>query len=249
MGSQTLGFRRQIAVEERSRRQRQCGFPGERSRGILSGLAAILTALTGLYVALRSTTDPSPKPDPSHPRILSASIAGGKSPGKPVRGTPYMRAPWMGVEPFQDDEPIEMRSSDDAWCKFEASLDNGSFELRITRSADDPMIGIFAWHDESIFGRVAGEDLIVEPGITGARFAVPILYLDKEGFNVYDNERLKYLGDDKCSIFVSTIGSGELELPLPRFAGPIYLIVFQVPEGWGERIIPKRRYEFLTLRR
>jgi hypothetical protein len=48
---------------------------------------------------------------------------------------------------------------------------------------------------------------------------------------------------------VSTIERAELELPLPRVAGPIYLIIFQVPEGWDERIIPKRSYEFLTLRR
>ena len=47
---------------------------------------------------------------------------------------------------------------------------------------------------------------------------------------------MKRLADDKYAIFISTIGSGELELPLARFTGPIYLIIFRDPKDFSMEV-------------
>jgi hypothetical protein len=143
---------------------------------------------------------------------------------------------------------VRLRSIDSAWDRFEATLGSGEFEFVVSRREDDPAIGILAWHDELIFKCVRDGQLhLPGTGIAGAEFALPILYLDKEGFNYYHTPRMKRLGDDSYSIFISTIGSGELELPLPRFAGPLYLIVFRVPAN--AMTVAARKFEMITLRR
>lgn len=155
----------------------------------------------------------------------------------------------MGVEFRQNGRPILVQSKGDIWNRFEARLGSGPFKILISRKADDPNIGIIAWHDNSIFECVRGETLhLPGTGIAGGRFAVPILYLNQEGFNYYDNERLKRVGEGQYSIFVSTVGTGELELPLARFNGPLYLIIFRDPPGI-EMEVPRSDYELFTLKR
>jgi hypothetical protein len=211
---------------------------------VLGGLAAIITAGTGLYLALKTSSTPSP--------AVSASVAGVtpavRADDSPA-GITYDRTPWLGVELRQENQSVRLRSVDSAWDRFEATLEGGPFEVAITRHADDPSIGILAWQDDSIFSCIRGDKLrLPGTGIAGAQFAVPILYLSKEGFNYYDTERMKRLDADKYSIFISTIGSGDFELPLARFAGPIYLVIFRVPKGM-EMDVPRQDFEVFTLRR
>lgn len=208
---------------------------------VLGGIAAVVTAGTGLYLAMRS--DPTPTPVPPAAVVPAADVD--DSPD----GVAYDRTPWLGVELRQNDKPIRLRSAGGSWEQFEAKLGPGPFELQISRKADDANIGILAWHDDSIFQCVRDEVLhLPGTGIAGAQFAVPILYLDKEGFNYYDTERMKRVADDKYAIFISTIGSGELELPLARFAGPIYLIVFRDPKEFSMEV-PGHDFELITLKR
>ena len=205
---------------------------------VAGGTAAIVTAITGLYLAFRQDSAPNAAAG-------AASVAGVVAEAE--IGTTYERTPWIGVELRQNDRPVRLRSINDAWDKFEAPLSSGSFELVLSRRETDAAIGIVAWHDDSIFQCVQNDELrLPGTGIAGAQFAVPILYLNKEGFNYYDSDRMKRLSDHAYSIFISTIGSGELELPLPRFAGPIYMIVFRVPQ---DMTVSKRDYELITLRR
>ncbi|HEY4232471.1 MAG TPA: hypothetical protein VGM76_03530 [Lacipirellulaceae bacterium] len=211
---------------------------------VLGGLAAIITAGTGLYLALKTTSTPSPSVSASVASLAPAAISFDSA-----SGTTYDRTPWLGVELRQDNQPIRMRSTNDTWDKFEATLARGPFEITITRHADDPNIGILAWQDDSIFDAFQDNKFKLRgTGIAGAQFAVPILYLDKEGFNYYDTERMKRLDADKYSIFISTIGAGDLELPLPRFAGPIYLAIFRAPKEIGADV-PRQDFELFTLRR
>ena len=206
---------------------------------VLGGMAAIVTAGTGLYLALRHDSAPT-SPASATPVVESV---------EPQDGIAYDRTPWLGIELRQNDKPVRLRSVNDSWEQFEATLAPGPFELTFTRKADDPNIGILAWHDESIFRCVRDGTLhLPGTGIAGALFAVPILYLNKEGFNYYDTERMKRLADDKYAIFISTIGSGELELPLARFTGPLYLIVFRDPKEFSMEV-PGHDFELFTLRR
>ena len=206
---------------------------------VLGGAAAIVTAGTGLYLAMRSD------PTPSAPVNVVPAIEVEES----QDGIAYDRTPWVGVELRQNGKPIRLRSSGGSWQQFEAKLAPGPFELVITRKADDPSIGILAWHDISIFDCVRDGVLhLPGTGIAGAQFAVPILYLDKVGFNYYDTERMKRIDDDKYSIFFSTIGSGELELPLTRFSGPIHLIIFRDPKEFAMEV-PEHDFELITLER
>jgi hypothetical protein len=207
--------------------------------GVLGAVAAIVTAATGVYLAMRS--EPSPG--------LPAGVVPAVDVSQPADGTTYDRTPWLGIELRQNDKQVPLRSVGDSWEQFEAKLAPGPFQLTITRQADDPSIGIQAWHDESVFDCVRDDTLYLQgTGIAGAVFAVPILYLDKEGFNYYHTERMKRLADDQYAIYISTIGSGELELPLTRFTGPIHLIVFRVPDGFA-REVASRNFERITLRR
>lgn len=206
---------------------------------VLGGIAAIVTAGTGVYLAMRS--DPAPTPPMSVVPVVEVEES--------QDGIAYDRTPWVGIELRQNDKPIRLRSAGGSWAQFKAKLAPGPFELTITRKADDPNIGILAWHDEAIFQCVRGDVLhLPGTGIAGAQFAVPILYLDQEGFNYYDTERMKRIDDGKYSIFISTIGSGDLELPLARFAGPIHLVVFRAPE-WPVREVSGHDFELITLQR
>jgi len=209
--------------------------------GVLSGVAAFVTAVTGLYLAFRGEPTPvSPSPTP-----ISTDV----TPSESLRGNVYERTPWLGLELRQQNQLVELRSSDDSWSQFEATLAAEPFELTVTRTADDPAIGILAWQDDSIFDCVRGDQFFIPgTGIAGAKFAVPILYFDKEGFNYYHTERLKRIADDRYSIFVSTIGMRDLELPLTRFKGPIYLVVFRVPEEF-DIVVSRHNFELFTLRR
>jgi hypothetical protein len=211
---------------------------------VLGGLAAIVTAGTGLYLALKTSSTSGPSVSASVAGVAPAAISADSA-----SGTTYDRTPWLGVELRQDNQSIRLRSISNAWDRFEATLGSGPFEITITRHADDPGIGILAWQDASIFDCVRDDKLqLPGTGIAGAQFAVPILYLDKAGFNYYDTERMKRIDADKYSIFVSTIGSGDFELPLPRFAGPIYLVIFRVPKGM-DMVVARQDFELLTLRR
>jgi hypothetical protein len=206
---------------------------------VLGGTAAIVTAGTGLYLALRdspSQVTPS-TPASAFDHVESEEVIA------------YDRTPWVGVELRQNYKPIRFASVGGSWEKFEAKLAPGPFELHVSRKADGANIGILAWHDESIFDCVRDGVLhLPGTGIAGAQFAVPILYLDKEGFNYYDTERMKRLADDKYGIFISTIGSGDLELPLARFTGPIHLIVFRDQPGFSVEV-PNHEFELITLKR
>jgi hypothetical protein len=205
---------------------------------VLGGIAAVVTAVTGLYLALKTDASPS----------AAANVSQATGDTELSKGTAYDRTPWLGLEVRQDDRPIQLRSLNGAWDQFEATLKSAAFEIEVTRSADDPSIGILAWHDESIFQCIRdGKFYLPGTGIAGGRFAVPILYLNKEGFNYYDTERMKRLADDKYGIYITTIGSGELELPLPRFAGPIYLVIFRVPSS--DMVVARHDFELVTLRR
>lgn len=208
---------------------------------VIGGLTAVVTASTGLYLALRS--DPA-STTTAHtvPAVVGEIV-------EPENGVAYDRTPWLGVELRQNDKPVRLRSVDDSWEQFEATLAPGPFELTFTRKADDPNIGILAWHDDSIY-RCVRDGVLQLPGtgIAGAKFAVPILYLNQEGFNYYDTERMKRLADDKYAVFISTIGSGELELPLTRFTGPLYLIIFRDPRDDAMEV-PGHDFELLTLLR
>ena len=208
---------------------------------VLGGLAAIITAGTGLYLALKTSTNSSPS--------VSASMAPAAISADSLTGTTYDRTPWLGIELRQNNQPLQLRSVDNAWDKFEANLASGPFEITITRHADDPGIGIMAWQDKTIFDFAHDDKFELHgSGIAVPQFAIPILYLDKDAFNYYDTERMKRIGDDKYSIFISTIGSGEFELPLPRFAGPIYLAIFRVPKDM-DRTVPQQDFELFTLHR
>lgn len=208
---------------------------------VLGALAAIVTAVTGLYLVYRN------QPAPGASLAAGAVAPAAADVAAPAGGTTYERTPWLGIELRQNDRLIHLRSIDDSWEQFEAALAAGPFELTISRHAEDPSIGILAWHDDSIFQCVRGGELhLPGTGIAGAQFAVPILYLDKEGFNYYDTGRMKRVSDDAYSVFISTIGSGELELPLTRFSGPIHMIVFRVP---SDMTVPPRDFELITLRR
>jgi hypothetical protein len=206
---------------------------------VLGGIAAIVTAGTGLYLALRS--DPAP--------TSRANVVPAVESVESLDGIVYDRTPWLGIELRQNDKPVRLRSVNGSWEQFEAPLAPGPFELVITRHADDPNIGIVAWHDETIF-RCVRDGVLHLPGtgIAGAQFSLPILYLDKLGCNYYDTGRMKRLADDRYSIFISTIGSGELELPLARFTGPLYLIVFRDPKVFSMEV-PGHNFELFTLRR
>jgi hypothetical protein len=208
---------------------------------VLGGLAAIVTAGTGLYLALKTNTTASPS--------VSASVATAAISSDSASGVMYDRTPWLGIELRQDNQLVRLRSVNDTWDKFEATLASGPFEITITRHADDPSVGILAWQDASIFDAFQDNKFKLRgTGIAGAQFAVPILYLDKEGFNYYDTERMKRLDADKYSIFISTIGAGDFELPLPRFAGPIYLAIFRAPKEIGADV-PRQDFELFTLKR
>jgi hypothetical protein len=208
---------------------------------ILNAVLGGLTAGTGLYLALKTSTNSSPS--------VSASMAPAVISADSLTGTTYDRTPWLGIELRQNNQPLQLRSVDNAWDKFEANLASGPFEITITRHTDDPGIGIMAWQDKTIFDFAHDDKFELHgTGIAGAQFAIPILYLDKDAFNYYDTERMKRIGDDKYSIFISTIGSGEFELPLPRFAGPIYLAIFRVPKDM-DRTVPQQDFELFTLHR
>jgi hypothetical protein len=208
---------------------------------VLGGLAAIITAGTGLYLALKASPNTSP--------TVAASMTPAAVSTDTANGIMYDRTPWLGIELRQDNQPIRLRSTNDTWDKFEATLGSGPFEITITRHADDPNIGILAWQDASIFDAFQDNKFKLRgTGIAGAQFAVPILYLDKEGFNYYDTERMKRLDADKYSIFISTVGVGEFELPLQRFAGPICLAIFRAPKEIGADV-PRQDFELFTLRR
>jgi hypothetical protein len=212
---------------------------------VLGGLAAIVTATTGLYLALRHDSTPS---TPANAAVLAPATAGlSAGPAASAGGTMYDRTPWLGVELRQNDRPVRLRSVHEAWDRFESVVDGGPFEVIVSRRAEDSSIGILAWHDDSIFECVRGGELhLPGTGIAGAQFAVPILYLNKEGFNYYNTERMKRLRDDAYSVFISTIGVGELELPLGRFAGPLHLIIFRVPP---DMVVAARDFELITLHR
>src|SRR5262245_37746000 len=109
---------------------------------VLGGTAAIVTAGTGLYLALRDRPPPTPP-------LLPAIIAEKKA--QLEEGGTYDRTPWVGVELRQDDKTIKLRSVNGSWEKFEAKLAPGPFEVQITRKADGANIGILAWHDATIF--------------------------------------------------------------------------------------------------
>jgi hypothetical protein len=206
---------------------------------VLGAIAAVVTAVTGLYLALKS--DPSPGVTPSVSRAPASTEL--------FKGTAYDRTPWLGIELRQNNQSVQLRSINDAWDQFEATLDSGSFEVTVTRNADDPSIGVLAWHDDSIFDCVHGDKFFIPgTGIAGGKFAVPIMYLNKEGFNYYDTQRMKRLEENKYSMFISTIGSGELELPLVRFSGPIYLVIFRVPDS-SEMVVSRHDFERFILRR
>jgi hypothetical protein len=207
---------------------------------VVGGTAAIVTALTGIYLAVKQA--PATSANPGLPVTATAVDPELQS------GTIYERTPWLGVELRQHDRPVRLRSIDSAWDKFEATIGTGPFELVISRRADDPAIGILAWQDDSIYEFVRGGTFhLPGTGIAGAEFAVPILYLNKEGFNYYHTERMKRVNDNAYSIFISSIAASELELPLPRFAGPLYLIIFRVPTS--DMQVPSHDFELITLRR
>ncbi len=211
--------------------------------GVLGAVAAVVTAVTGLYLALRNDT---PSPPPPAPAPLAESVEPAEEGSS---GVAYARTPWLGVELSQEGKPIRLSSRDAGWQEFEAAIAPGPFELIFTRRANGPDLGILAWHDESIFDCVRDGTLhLPGTGIAGAQFAVPILYLDRAGFNYYNTERLKRVAEDRYSAFVSTIGSGELELPLTRFTGPLYLIVFRCPDDFS-MTVPERDFERIVLRR
>lgn len=207
--------------------------------GVLGAVAAVVTAATGLYLAMRDSGPPPPTPQPQPVAPAEAFSS----------GVDYARTPWLGVELSQDDRPVRLSSHDAVWQEFTAKVAPGPFELVFSRRADDPPLGILAWHDESIFECVRDGTLhLPGTGIAGAQFAVPILYLNREGFNYYDTERLKRLDEGRYAAFISTIGSGELELPLTRFTGPLYLIVFRCPDDFS-MTVPARDFELIVLRR
>jgi hypothetical protein len=207
---------------------------------VIGALVGLISAGTGLYVAL--------KDEP--PQVVTASVtdvANTAGTSSLPTHTVYQRTPWVGVELRQNGQQLRLDSQGDLWHRFEARLGTGPFEILISREADDPNIGIIAWHDDSIFNCVQDEILhLPGTGMAGGRFAVPILYLNQEGFNYYDNERLKRLDEGKYSIFVSTVGTGELELPLERFGGPLYLIIFREPPEF-QMEVPRQDYELFTL--
>jgi hypothetical protein len=205
---------------------------------VLGGVAAIVTALTGLYLALKS--------DPSHSASISATPS---SESADIAGTVYDRTPWLGVELRQNNQAVRLRSVNDSWNQFEAKISRDGFELIFSRRAEDPQIGIMAWHDDSVF-EVFKDDNFCSGGrgIAGANFAVPILYLDKEGFNHYDTQRLKRIDEDKYSILITTLGSGEVQLPLARYSGPLHLVIFHLPEDF-EQPVTRNNYELFTLER
>jgi hypothetical protein len=205
---------------------------------VLGAVAAVVTALTGLYLALKSDASPS------------ASISGPPpAESTDVTGTVYDRTPWLGVELRQNNQAVRLRSVNGSWNQFEAKISRDAFELIFTRRAEDPHIGIMAWHDDSVFEIFKDEKFLSGGrGIAGAVFAVPILYLDKEGFNHYDTQRLKRIDDDKYSILISTLGSGELQLPLARYSGPLHLVIFHLPEDF-EQPVTRNSYELFTLQR
>ena len=206
---------------------------------VLGGVAAIVTAGTGLYLALRS--DPTP--------TSPVSVVPAVETVEPLDGIIYDRTPWLGIELRQNDKPVRLKSVNGSWEQFEATLASGPFELEFTRRAEDPSIGIVAWHDDSIFRCVRDGTLYLPgTGIAGAQFSLPILYLDKVGCNFYDTGRMKRLADDKYALFISTIGSGELELPLARFPCPLYLIIFRAPEAFSMEV-SGHGFELFTLRR
>jgi hypothetical protein len=212
---------------------------------VLGGVAAIVTAGTGLYLALRSESATTAAVNVP---VVSADVAANVA-DDAVEGVAYDRTPWVGVELRQNEKSVRLQSAGGSWERFEAKLAPGPFELLVTRKADDPNIGILAWHDDTIFKCVQDGVLhLPGTGIAGAQFAVPILYLDQQGFNYYDTERMKRVADDKYAIFISTIGSGELELPLARFAGPLYLIVFRSPREFSMEV-PSHDFEMITLQR
>jgi hypothetical protein len=210
----------------------------------LGGIAAIVTAGTGVYLAMKSDSSPTVMTNVAPPSEADADEI-----SESVDGTVYDRTPWLGVELRQSGKTVPLRSIENAWDRFAAKLDRGPIELHITRTADDPSIGILAWHDDSLFDAASSESLqLAGTGIAGGQFAVPILYLDKSGFNYYNTERLKRIADDKYAVLVTTIGSGELELPLQRFAGPLYLIVFRVPSDF-QMTVPSHDFELFVLDR
>jgi hypothetical protein len=207
---------------------------------VVGGTAAIVTALTGVYLAVKQAPATSVSAGPTASEISTTTEL--------PTGTLYERTPWLGVELRQNDRTVRLQSIDNAWDKFNATIGTGPFELVISRQADDPAIGILAWQDDSIHQFVRGGKFYLPgTGIAGAEFAVPVLYLNKEGFNYYHTERMKRVSDNAYSIFVSSVAAGELELPLHRFAGPLYLIVFRVPTS--DMTVAAHDFELITLQR
>jgi hypothetical protein len=212
---------------------------------VLGCVAAVVTAITGLYLAFKTSSNSAP---PSSP-VVASNIMPAGVPLDASAGVTYDRTPWLGIELRQNDQPLRLRSTSDNWDQFEAALNSGPFEITITRHADDPGIGVYAWQDRTLFDAVRNDKLELRgTGIAGAQFAIPIVYLDKEAFNYYDTERMKRIADDKYSIFISSVGSREVELPLPRFSGPLHLIVFRVPKDM-DRTVARQDFELFTLHR
>ncbi|MCI5227011.1 MAG: hypothetical protein D3918_10240 [Candidatus Electrothrix sp. AX2] len=195
--------------------------------GILTGIAALITAMTGLYLALNTESGI----EKNKQVVVQSNTQTTSSVYPAEKGVLYRNTPWLGLELWQGGESVDFRSSDKNWSQFTAKIKRKPFELRFTRTADDLSIGILAWQDDSVYEFISNKTFhIPGTGIAGAQFGIPMLYIANDGFNYYNNERMKKLSDNKYAVYVSALASGDINISLERYTGPLFLIIFRVPK-------------------
>ncbi|MEM9589516.1 MAG: hypothetical protein AAGA03_19695 [Planctomycetota bacterium] len=225
----------------------------------MSAVAALLTAITGVYVALQASSphsDPGvptpgvPTPDVDDPQLSAEPAESHRWPTDLASGNGYQRTPWLGIELRQDGQPVELRCQDQSRSHFTAAVNTAPFTLLVPRSDEEETeLGILAWQDGTIH-KVSdqGSYRLQGTGIAGTEFGMPLLYLNKTSFNYYDDHRMNPISEYKNAIFVSALATGEFEMPIQRFVGPLHLVVFRLPSDFG-REVPHGEFEFITLER
>lgn len=152
-------------------------------------------------------------------------------------GIEYFHSASLGVEVIQGNTKREMVSSESYgesfYDAYEVRMKPAPFRLILPRRSDDDVVQICAWTDDSIFAEVYRDRPVAEvpffrsgTGIAGAEFSVPILFLNDEGHNYYQYERLERVSDFKHGASFSKVWQDGEETHLSKVEGPIYMVIF-----------------------
>lgn len=156
------------------------------------------------------------------------------SPKSGFKGTEYFHSPWLGIEIYQGKNKVDMVSQGSyADANILVKMEPKPFMLRIPKNSENDVVQINLWVDDSTFkmvhsGLKTEEVPFYTPGtgIAGARFSIPVLYIDNEAHNYFIDSRLENFSPTQHGISVSKFDMNNNEYHVSEQKDPLYMIVF-----------------------